>query len=163
MGKGGLPSTGYISAIIEAILLSGISSIIAQVVELYGHNVCSLRPQLADLELVWVADLTQVAAPFDAVGVAQFVVFAALTSGPNFAFQHFMENRRPSRASTGPQAYSKSAKDGRWSLHDSRRKLSVRNTLIKFVLDQSISASVNTLLFNVLLGAIKGRELAYIY
>jgi hypothetical protein len=43
-----------------------------------------------------------------------------------------------------------------------QEQLSIRNTLIKFVLDQSIAATVNTALYIVLMGGIKGQSYEYI-
>lgn len=74
-----------------------------------------------------------------------------------------MEVVWPSRTSIKSQRAEpeKDQQDINRSVDDGR--ISIRNTLIKFVLDQSISASVNTLLFIGLLGFIKGHSLEYIY
>lgn len=97
------------------------------------------------------------------IEIAQFTVFAALTTPPNFAFQHFLESNWPARPCSGtPDPQTRADKSG-GDIEDTQGRLSIRNTFIKSLLDQSISASVNTLLFIGLLGAIKGRGFDDIY
>lgn len=100
----------------------------------------------------------------DVIQILQFMLFTAIVAAPNYAFQMAMENSFPTR--TVPrirleQAHAKD-KSSDEELLQKHGQLNVRNTVIKFILDQSLSATTNTLLFIVVLGLIKGQNLDYI-
>lgn len=79
--------------------------------------------------------------------VLQFIIFSAITTPPNYAFQYLLELAFPSKT-----VDEKSKQE----------RLSVRNTVIKFFLDQSIAATVNTALYICLMGGIKGHAYTFI-
>jgi hypothetical protein len=75
----------------------------------------------------------------DWIPVFQFLLYAIVNTPPNFLWQEFLESSFPSYPAQRRRPGEKPAP----------KKRSKRNTLIKFVLDQSIGAVVNTLLFSV--------------
>jgi protein Mpv17 len=96
-----------------------------------------------------------------AMTVIQSMIFTAIVSGPNYMFQSWLEEQWPAKtASTQKREGVRLSKEDR-DIDDAGR-LNVVNTAIKFALDQSLSASMNTMLFIGVLGAIKGRSLEYI-
>jgi protein Mpv17 len=75
-----------------------------------------------------------------------------------------LEHRFPTRTVSKKRleqlrANSKSDDDDLLRTHG---RLDIGNTATKFVLDQSLSATTNTVLFIVLLGLIKGQSWGYI-
>jgi hypothetical protein len=92
------------------------------------------------------------------------MLFTAIVAAPNYIFQTVLEKCFPTR--TVPkellgQAYAKDKKNDEELLRK-HGQLDVRNTVIKFFLDQSLSATTNTMLFIVVLGLIKGQSFEYI-
>ena len=83
---------------------------------------------------------------FDFAPVFHFTLFTVLNTPPNFLWQQFLEDTFPG------QLVSKEGKTA----------LNKQNTAIKFALDQSLGAVVNTLLFIAGIGAIKGKDSATI-
>jgi hypothetical protein len=85
--------------------------------------------------------------------ILRFVVYAALITPPNYKWQEFLERKWPSR---------KPIKESSSDLKPSQKKdkgpaknrLSLTNTGIKFVLDQSLSAPINTVAFIYLMGGM---------
>ncbi|OAQ67035.1 hypothetical protein VFPPC_16105 [Pochonia chlamydosporia 170] len=74
--------------------------------------------------------------PFEVnwIPVFQFLMFSIISTPPNFLWQDFLESSFPAR---------------------SKGELSLRNTLWKFALDQTIGAVFNTLLFSVYIHSIQ--------
>lgn len=100
----------------------------------------------------------------DVIQILQFMLFTAIVAAPNYIFQMAMEYSFPTR--TVPrtrleQARAKDKSDAK-DLLQKHGQLNVRNTVIKFLLDQSLSATTNTMLFIVVLGLIKGQSIDYI-
>jgi hypothetical protein len=92
------------------------------------------------------------------------MLFTAIVAAPNYIFQTVLEKCFPTRTvpnSLLEQADSKDNKNDE-ELLLKHGQLDVRNTVIKFVLDQSLSATTNTMLFIVVLGLIKGQSIGYI-
>lgn len=100
----------------------------------------------------------------DLAQILQFMLFTAIVAAPNFIFQTVLEKCFPTRTvpkSLLEQAHAKDkTNDGDLLLKHGQ--LDVRNTAIKFFLDQSLSATTNTMLFIVVLGLIKGQSIEYI-
>ncbi|KAJ3467293.1 hypothetical protein MRS44_004857 [Fusarium solani] len=69
--------------------------------------------------------------------VFQFLLFNLICTPPNFMWQDFLETTFPAH----PKPKSSKEKN-------TKPKLSVRNTAIKFLLDQTVGAALNTLLFS---------------
>ena len=92
------------------------------------------------------------------------MLFTAIVAAPNYIFQTVLEKCFPTRTvpkSLLEQAYAKDKKNDEELLRE-HGQLDVRNTVIKFLLDQSLSATTNTMLFIVVLGLIKGQSIGYI-
>lgn len=93
-----------------------------------------------------IADLSKKPFVLNLGPLSMFVAWALISTPPNVYWQGFLEASFPSTVpSEGGQ-----------------RRLSKRNTLFKFVLDQTIGASVNTAGFLAGLNAMKGRNTAEI-
>ena len=100
----------------------------------------------------------------DLAQILQFMLFTAIVAAPNYIFQTVLEKCFPTRTlpkSLLEQAHAKDKKNDEELLRK-HGQLDVRNTVIKFFLDQSLSATTNTMLFIVVLGLIKGQSLEYI-
>ncbi|RCI08721.1 hypothetical protein L249_4764 [Ophiocordyceps polyrhachis-furcata BCC 54312] len=70
----------------------------------------------------------------DWIPVLQFLLFNIVSTPPNFLWQEFLESTYP-RKNNG--------------------SLSIYNTMVKFALDQTIGALVNTLLFSIFIHALQ--------
>lgn len=92
------------------------------------------------------------------------MAFTALVTAPNYIFQSVLEHRFPSRTVPQKRLEQLRAKDksSDEELLRTHGQLDIRNTVTKFVLDQSLSATTNTVLFIVVLGLIKGQSFEYI-
>ncbi|RDL41011.1 uncharacterized protein BP5553_00990 [Venustampulla echinocandica] len=96
--------------------------------------------------------------------VLQFIIFTALNTPPNFLWQSFLESTFPSHtlvpstsATTAAVTNNEKALDNSQKAHSALEpKLSIPNTLIKFSLDQSLGAAVNTVLFCLAIAGFKG-------
>lgn len=93
---------------------------------------------------------------FDGVeleSILRFVVYTALVTPPNYKWQEFLERKWPSRkpineSSSDLKSSQKQSKDV------AKDRLSLTNTAVKFLLDQSLSAPINTLAFIYLMGGM---------
>lgn len=105
----------------------------------------------------------------DWVPVFQFILFTIVSTPPNFLWQDFLESTFPATtaAAAVPTAEAlaaaakgddkeldKEAREGRL-LEPGHGRLNIRNTVIKFVLDQTIGAAVNTVLFSTFTHSIQ--------
>lgn len=81
--------------------------------------------------------------------IIHFVIFTLLNCPPNFLWQEYLEQRFPGY--TG----SSTARNGEEKVAV-KKKLDVGNTIKKLALDQTIGATVNTVLFTAVIGALKG-------
>ncbi|KAM3424212.1 hypothetical protein BST61_g11247 [Cercospora zeina] len=138
MSKFDLSAVDLLSPTLEATVLSGASGLLAQAFTAYKQQHFSL-------------DLAQ---------ILQFIVFSAITTPPNYAFQYFLEASFPARTAVAvdkPQAKGENEK-----IAPREDRLSIQNTIIKFFLDQSIAATVNTAMYICLMGGIKGHSYGYI-
>ncbi|KAL7913511.1 hypothetical protein GGI35DRAFT_212071 [Trichoderma velutinum] len=115
-----------IQATLQSSLLAALSNILAQAITAYRNN-----------EAVTI----------DWVPVFQYVLFAVVSTPPNFLWQDFLESTFPAH----PKQPSKQPSDSKKSPSSSQPpapKLSLVNTILKFLLDQTIGAALNTLLFS---------------
>jgi protein Mpv17 len=100
----------------------------------------------------------------DLAQILQFMLFTAIIAAPNYIFQTVLEKCFPTMTvpkSLLQEAQAKHQKDAEELLRK-HGQLDVRNTIIKFFLDQTLSATTNTMLFIIVLGLIKGQNLEYI-
>jgi hypothetical protein len=88
-----------------------------------------------------------------------FVLFAILSTPPNFLWQSWLESKFPGYTSSTQLSDKELEK---WSksndAKDTPKTLNIRNTAIKFFLDQTLGATVNTLLFIAGIDAMRGRS-----
>ncbi|EUC38946.1 hypothetical protein COCVIDRAFT_109844 [Bipolaris victoriae FI3] len=77
--------------------------------------------------------------------VLKFVVFSVLSTPPNIIWQGFLEDQFPTNVPSAPA--STSSEKSASKSEPAKTTMSRRNVLIKFILDQTIGAVVNTLMF----------------
>ena len=80
-------------------------------------------------------------------------ILGAVVTPPNFLWQGFLEKKFPSKKEIVSQESSKQ-KD---SVENAEGRLSKSNTVAKFLLDQTIGCWINTLVFILLFGFLKGK------
>ncbi|KAE9380394.1 hypothetical protein N431DRAFT_477327 [Stipitochalara longipes BDJ] len=148
-------SSPIITSTIQACVLSATSNIIAQFITKYrerGNEILAL-----DLEPI-----------FNAKPIFQFVLYTIISTPPNMMWQYFLESSFPSTYTTPSKsaidAASKSNEaelDREEKTHEiTEERLSIRNLIIKVLLDQTISASVNTLMFSLAFAGFNGLGFA---
>ncbi|KAH7358280.1 hypothetical protein B0T11DRAFT_284115 [Plectosphaerella cucumerina] len=98
----------------------------------------------------------------DWVPVVQFIIFTFVNTPPNYLWQDFLESTFPGyHAAPTDAAVEKAARSDDKALDKAagpelvEPKLNIRNTLIKTVLDQTVGAAINTLLFSVFMNSLK--------
>ncbi|KAI0475927.1 Mpv17/PMP22 family protein [Xylariaceae sp. FL0804] len=131
-----------VTATAQSAVLAATSNILAQVLSAYQHE----TPIVID----WVP-------------VFQFVLFALLNTAPNFLWQEFLESTfpayhmSPTRAAVASAAagddgeLEREAKAGELV----EPKLNRGNTAVKMLLDQTVGAAVNTVLFSLFIHSIQ--------
>jgi protein Mpv17 len=96
-----------------------------------------------------------------------FVVYTIINCPPNFLWQTYLESAFPSThlvpstsAVKAAAASNEKELDREQKSHEILEpKLSLSNAIIKFVLDQTVGAAVNTLLFSLVFAGFKGASL----
>ncbi|KAK3335430.1 hypothetical protein B0T19DRAFT_8030 [Cercophora scortea] len=129
-------------ASLQAGVISAISNILAQGL--------AARKSNTPLEIDWVP-------------VFQFVLFAFISTPPNFVWQDFLESTFPASHPAPTNAAILSASRSNETELDNEAlsntlvepRLNKRNTLIKTLLDQTIGTAVNTLLFSVFIHSVQ--------
>ncbi|KAI3401699.1 hypothetical protein diail_9363, partial [Diaporthe ilicicola] len=99
--------------------------------------------------------------------LARFVLLTAFTAPPNYQWQFLLEKRYPAYAPVSstpgtPRDERDLEKEGARQGEDanSKPKLNVRNTLIKWFVDcMTVGALLNTLAFLFLMGLMKGQNM----
>ena len=76
--------------------------------------------------------------------VLKFVVFSVLSTPPNIIWQGFLEDQFPTNVPSTPASASSEKSTSKSA--PTKTSMSRRNVLIKFILDQTIGAVVNTLI-----------------
>ncbi|KAG5927030.1 hypothetical protein E4U42_002679 [Claviceps africana] len=127
--------SAIVSATLQAALLGATSNILAQLMACHGRQ--------TTLQVNWIP-------------VFQFLFFSIISTPPNFIWQQYLESAFPARApapspKTSPSTTEPNPKS-RPETHP--RPLNVRNTLVKFALDQTLGAAVNTFLFSMYIHSI---------
>ena len=96
--------------------------------------------------------------------ILSFVLFTALSTPPNYLWQNLLESLFPGKhLSPAPSAISAASTNDEKEL-DAEEKLhsiveptlNLTNTIIKFVLDQTVGAAVNTVMFVAFFAGLKG-------
>ncbi|PSR83844.1 hypothetical protein BD289DRAFT_369411 [Coniella lustricola] len=129
-------------ATIQAAILSPISNIMAQAIAAHRS------------EKLFVIDW---------VPVFQFLIYAVISTPPNFMFQEFLEAAFPSTKSTPTKEAISSAAAGNEKELDREAsegrlvepKLNVGNTAVKFLLDQTLGSAFNAFLFSMFTHSIQ--------
>jgi hypothetical protein len=94
----------------------------------------------------------------DTIDVFRFATFSLITTPPNFAWQAFLERQFPSMITANAKPTSRKATSVRsGGTSEEFFRLSINNTVIKFFLDQTLGCWINTLVFLLLLGWLKGK------
>lgn len=93
--------------------------------------------------------------------IIQSMVFTALVTVPNHVFQSTLEYFFPTRTLPREEAVQAAGKEGRQRPEVLRThgQLNIRNTAIKFLLDQTLAATTNTVLFIAVFGMMRGQTL----
>ena len=86
-----------------------------------------------------------------------FILFAILSTPPNYMWQAFLEGQFPGYIPSSQS--TKKTDDKADSNANAETRLSKRNTAIKFALDQTIGAAVNTVLFLGGIALLRGHGL----
>ncbi|TVY46324.1 hypothetical protein LOCC1_G008477 [Lachnellula occidentalis] len=138
-----MASPPLVNATIQACILGAISNLTAQLIAAYKAD-----------------------APYtiDFTPIIQFVIFSALNTPPNFVWQSFLESAFPSHYLVPSTAAISAASTNNEKELDREEKtdsllepkLSLQNTAIKFTLDQTIGATINTLIFSLFVAGFKG-------
>lgn len=97
--------------------------------------------------------LPQTPFALDYVQVFNFALFSILSNPPNILWQSFLEDQFPTNVpSTSPPSEKANSKS-----RPAETSLSKTNVLIKFLLDQTIGAVANTLMFLAYMGYINAQ------
>ncbi|KAF4345727.1 glomerulosclerosis Mpv17 [Fusarium beomiforme] len=120
-----------VMATIQSAALGGIANVLAQAITAYKAGV-----NLNEISIDWIP-------------VFQFLLFNVICTPPNFYWQDSLESTFPAHPEDASK--TKDSKDA----PKVQPRLSVRNTLIKFFLDQTVGAAVNTLLFSTYTHAVR--------
>lgn len=147
-----MPSA-IVNATIQSALLSGLSNVLAQAITLYRGQVC-LATLSVDYEEADVLHALQKPLHLNIVAVIQFVTFTLINCPPNYLWQEYLEDRYPGFTTTNSQMARSPEKPN----PAGAKSLNVRNTITKFVLDMTLGAAVNTVLFIAVIGALKGLD-----
>ncbi|KAH7409540.1 Mpv17/PMP22 family protein [Cadophora sp. MPI-SDFR-AT-0126] len=133
-----------VNTTIQSCVLNATSNIIAQFLTAYRSS--------ASYTINWIP-------------VFHFTLFNALNCPPNFLWQSFLETTFPSHYLVpSDSAILAAAKNDEKELDREESthtllesKLSIPNTIIKFLLDQTIGATINTLLFSLVFAGFRGE------
>ncbi|KAL7962748.1 hypothetical protein V8C34DRAFT_269758 [Trichoderma compactum] len=132
-------------ATIQATLLNGLSGVCAQGITAYRNK------SFDEVELE---------------SILRFVIYSALVTPPNYKWQEFLERKFPSRTpidEPSPDSKSDSKSSEKLSQVVVKDRLNLTNTAVKFILDQSISAPLNTVAFLYLMGGMTFQSNAQIW
>ncbi|KAK0749202.1 hypothetical protein B0T18DRAFT_99723 [Schizothecium vesticola] len=132
-----------VKATLQTAFLNALSNVIAQVI--------TAQKDHTPLTLNWTP-------------ILQFLLFGLISTPPNFLWQDFLESTFPAAVHLAPtdealasaaagdeKALDAEARDGRLVT----TRLSKRNTAAKTVLDQTVGAALNTLLFSCFMHGVR--------
>jgi hypothetical protein len=117
---------------------------------IYYHLRYSLKPPTNSIQLPYTIAWTP---------VLQFIFFTALTCPPNFLWQQFLESVFPSKTQSSAATNGEKEKSEGATRAVVEPRLDIRATVLKFILDQTIGASLNTLAFILIMAGIKGESM----
>ena len=97
-------------------------------------------------------------ASLDLKTFVHFLLFSLIITPPNYLWQKFLEDTFPTRLPGSKTSLKRDSK----TQQSADGEFSVSNTVIKFILDQSLGCWINTFLFIVGMGMLKGGSTAQI-
>lgn len=138
-------SSALLTATMQAAVLSALSNVLAQGLTAYRSNAHS---------------------PFDVIGLVHMVVLAILQTPPNFKWQMALEENFPSSGKKPVDAVAIKKKDDDAKVNEKEKgkeTLSITNTVMKFTLDQTVGATLNTVFFIVIINLLRGAGWSTIF
>ncbi|OAP64616.1 hypothetical protein AYL99_00588 [Fonsecaea erecta] len=103
--------------------------------------------------------------PFiDPVALVHFIIIAVVTTPPNYKWQLALERNFPTSTTSSDDkgVDARKKKDDDAPVASKKETLSVTNTVAKFVLDQTIGASLNTIWFIIMINLLRGESASHI-
>ncbi|KIW92674.1 uncharacterized protein Z519_06521 [Cladophialophora bantiana CBS 173.52] len=126
---------------LEGAIMSAVSNALAQVLRAYRGG----------------------GAYIDPVALVHFIIIAVITTPPNYKWQLALERNFPTNPKRDNKAVdAKEKKDDDKRAANEKETLSITNTIAKFVLDQTIGASLNTIWFIIVINLLRGESLNHI-
>lgn len=105
---------------------------------------------------------TKAYSSFDFVGFVQMIILAIIQTPPNFKWQMALEENFPSSGKKPVDAAALKKKDDDVKIDEKKETgketLSIKNTVAKFILDQTIGATLNTIMFIILINLLRGAS-----
>lgn len=92
----------------------------------------------------------------NATSVLQFVAYSVLNTPINVAWQAWLESNFPSTKPVAKKSSENADKE------KAEETLDVKNTIAKFLLDQTVGAAFNIPLYFAILGTLKGQSADHI-
>jgi hypothetical protein len=155
-----------VTATIQTAIISAFSNILAQAITAHQTNVLlfPLNPQPSTLP--YNPKLTpnqQTHLVIDWIPVFQYLLFALISTPPNFLWQDFLESTFPAyHMAPTREALASAAAANDAELDDEAARgaiveprLNKRNTLVKTLLDQTVGAAVNTLGYSMFIHGVR--------
>ena len=133
----------------DAAVLALISNILGQALKCHQTNV---RHLVSSITTIDVLTKTQISYSINTTDLFHFVLFAILSTPPNYIWQTWLEHRFPGYTDRSPVEHDKDSKPD-----TSHKQLNIPNTLIKFILDQTLAAAINTVLFVGGIAFLRGK------
>ncbi|CAD6444466.1 71dce450-6ead-4434-ad51-da94d38dd91e [Sclerotinia trifoliorum] len=131
-----MPSA-VINTTIQSCILSGASNIIAQFISAHQNNTA--------FRIDWTP-------------VFHFILYTAVSAPPNFYLQSLLENLLPSKKQPATQNVSEKSPSS--SSPQPVPSLSLTNTILKVILDQTLFAVLNVMLFLITFSLLRGSSLS---
>ncbi|KAI9880967.1 MAG: hypothetical protein M1830_009461 [Pleopsidium flavum] len=119
-----------VTATVQAAVLSATSNILAQAITAYRKDTSF---------------------SINSLPVIHFVIFTLLNCPPNFLWQEYLEQQFPGYTTS-------TAVDNGGKGVTVERTLDMGNTIKKLILDSTVGAAVNTVLFTAVISALKGSS-----
>ena len=132
-------------------MMTAASNVFAQSWTAYSNKVCYCHR----LQCPPTSNTLKTLSTVDVISLLRFIFLAVLTTPLNYQWQKYLEDSYPTRE-------AKIEKHKQNTKIQEEPPLSVTNTAIKFVLDQSIGCWTNTIIFIVTMGILKGQSIGHI-
>ncbi|KIW29182.1 hypothetical protein, variant [Cladophialophora immunda] len=134
-------SSRLLRVTLEGAIMSAVSNTLAQVLRAYRGGGAFIDP----------------------VALVHFIIIAVITTPPNYKWQLALERNFPTNPTKSDKVVdAREKKDDGAQAVGKKETLSVTNTVAKFVLDQTIGASLNTIWFIIMINLLRGESLSYI-